>query len=317
MAAIKDYIKHFKILFIFFGVILALWGLKLITFFFQVQANSYESTNTQRLTTERVFDYAEVLTDKEEDKLRKLIAKREMQTGCDIVIVTLNQSLADYELEYRAKYDYNITGYEYVMVFSDKFWEDNKFGYDKPLSDSGLPDSGDGVILVDNIYDEYIPEYHEYSKCTWLGTQGKVERKYSDAMIDHLLDVVYEDIDRNPYKAYKKYVNTFTYDMMGGNLFAMSQKNTIPFIAMVIALFAYIPAKLVAPKGKKTTTAQTYLVGKRAEFPVKQDIFLRKNVTRSVHVESSGGGGGGGRSGGGGHHSSGGGHSHGGGGHHR
>ena len=61
-------------------------------------------------------------------------------------------------------------------------------------------------------------------------------------------------------------------------------------------------------KGKKTTTANTYVAGRQPVFRVSQDRFLRKNVTSRRIQSSSGGGGGGGRShgGGGGHHGGGG-----------
>lgn len=311
--SIKDFLNHFKILLMFMLVIL-LWGAGVFVYFqVEILVNSYESTNTERITSERVFDNADVLTDKEEAKLRKLIAKREKQTQCDIVLVTLNQSLADYEVEYRNNYGYTIYPDEYVMVYADKFWEDMKYGYDQPLILDGTPYSGDGVILVDNIYEEGA-----YGKCTWFGTQGKAERKYSNVMIDHLLDVVYLNIDSDPYEAYRDYVNLFAADMIGKGLFSISKYSVFPLLVTIIVLIFYIPSKLVPNKGVKTVNARTYLMTDTVSFPVRQDNFIRKSVVRHVHVESSSGGGGGGsHGGGGGHHSSGGGGSHGGGGHHR
>lgn len=312
--SVKNYLKHFGVLFILFGLVLIAGITVQIRFRVQMSKVSTESTNTERLTTERVFDYADVLTDREENKLRKLIAKREKQTASDIVLVILNQSLADYEVEYRNNYSFAVSGYEYVMVYSDKFYEDNKFGYNKPLPLDGTTNGGDGVILVDNIYVE-----GSYGKCTWFGTQGKCERKYSDHMIDHLLDVVYKHIDSNPYKAYRDYINTFTYDMLGDNLADINVYTLFPLIIAALVLVIYIPAKKNQTKGKNTVDCRTYLEG-AAEFPLKEDTFIRKSVSKTVHIETSSSGGGyrgGGSHGGGGHHSSGGGGSHGGGGHHR
>lgn len=321
--SIIKYIKHFKTLFIVFAVICLLYAAVMGIFSGRASKNYYPSTNSMRATDERVFDFADVLTDKEEDKLRKLIAKREKQTCCDIVIVTLDQSLADYEVEYREAYPYHVSAYDYVGVFADKFWEDMDFGYDEPLSTTGLPDSGDGVILVDNRYEEFIPRSErdpdaskDTAQCTWFGTQGIAEEAYSEEMIDHLLDVVYEKIDSNPYQAYKDYVNTFTYDMLGSNRAALPHHSSVPFgVALVVSLI-YILPRLKSKKGTVTTKATTYLIDEKAHFPVNEDIFLRKSVTKTQHVSSSGGGGGS-HGGGGGHHSSGGGGSHGGGGHHR
>lgn len=310
---VKAFIKHFDVLFILFGIVLFIGIMIQIRFLIAINNTECESTNRERLTEERVFDYADVLTDREEAALRKLIAKRERQTASDIVLVILNQSLADYEVEYRNNYSIPVSGYEYVMVFSDKFYEDMKFGYNGPLPLDGGCYSGDGVILVDNIYEEGV-----YGKCTWFGTQGKCETKYSEYMIDHLLDVVYKHIDSNPYRAYRDYVNTFTYDMLGSDIFAIDTYSKLPYVVAVIVLLIYIPSKKKQKKAAVTTNAKTYVSG-AAKFPVKEDTFIRKDVTKSVHVDTSSSGGGGGfsHSGGGGHHSSGGGGSHGGGGHHR
>ena len=99
---------------------------------------NYQRTNTECVTDERVFDNAGVLSDKEEEKLRRLIAKREKQTGCDIVLVTLNEPLE----EYARAIEPGVASEEYVRVYAEKRWENDGFGYDVP--------DGDGVMLVDN-----------------------------------------------------------------------------------------------------------------------------------------------------------------------
>ena len=89
----KEYFKYFRWVFIVIAVLAIVLaaikgaqGLAAIT-------GSHERTNAECTTTQRVFDYADVLTDREEKKLESLIAKREKQTGCDIVLVTLYESL--------------------------------------------------------------------------------------------------------------------------------------------------------------------------------------------------------------------------------
>ena len=49
--------------------------------------------NNSRCTTERVFDYADVLSDSEEDELRVKISEAEQICGTDIIIVTLDETL--------------------------------------------------------------------------------------------------------------------------------------------------------------------------------------------------------------------------------
>ncbi len=92
----KRFLKRFRICLIILGALaafyFALTGIHSLT----GSLKSQKRQNTECTTKERVFDQGDVLTDEEEEKLRKLIAKRERQTGCDIVLVTLNESLRDY-----------------------------------------------------------------------------------------------------------------------------------------------------------------------------------------------------------------------------
>ena len=287
-------------------------ALLLIGWFFSAKAdaaNYYDSPNTERVYGDkRVFDYADQLTDAEEEKLEAYIHKAEKDTTCDIVIVTLNESLKDYAPEYKAGYDIPITPDKYVMVYADKFWEDNKFGYDRPQILDGTPNSGDGVLLVDNIYRE--PETNKIY--TWMCTTGKAERTYSESMIDYVLDVFYNYVETDYYKACIEFVDRVRLDMGGIKL--TGSKVTI--VAAVIFTLIYLLSHLSSKAGKKTVTESSYLIGNSLSFEVNRDTFLRKNVVKHYNPPSesrSGGGGGGG----GGHHSSGGGGSHGGGGHSR
>lgn len=270
----------------------------------------YDSPNTERVYGDkRVFDYADQLTDTEEEKLEAYIHEAEKETTCDIVIVTLNESLKDYAPEYKAKYDMTITPDKYVMVYADKFWEDNKFGYDKPQILDGTPYSGDGVLLVDNLYRE--PETNKIY--TWMCTTGKVERKYSESMIDYALDVFYDYVETDYYKACVKFVDCFRFDM--GAIKLTGSKVTIA--AAVIFTLIYLLTHLSSKAGKKTVSESSYLIGNSLNFTVNRDTFIRKNVVKHYNPPSESRSSGGGGGGGGGHHSSGGGGSHGGGGHSR
>lgn len=290
----REYFRYFKWLYIIFAVFLLLFGLLTAGHAMIAGAADYQRTNTECVTTERVFDYGDVLTDKEEDKLRNLIAKREKQTGCDIVLVTLEESLKDYA---RA-IDPNVKYSEFVRIYAEEFYESNNFGYDKS--------NGDGVILVDNWFREDDGKIY-----TWFCTTGKVKSAYSDEDIDHILDNVYRYVDSNPYRAYKTYVNDFYHDMMGINVFHVYVPRLGPWIAGIITAVIFVLCNWRTKRGAKTTTATTYVDGMKPQFRVREDRFLRKTVTQHK-IQSSSGGGGGGHSGGG--HSGG---SHGGGGHSR
>lgn len=290
----REYFRYFKWIYIILAVlgitILLLhvghWGI--------AGAVDHQRTNGECTTDERVFDYADVLTDRQEEKLRKLIARREKQTGCDIVLITLEESLKEYAraIEPGVSYD------EFVRVYAEQFWEENAFGYNRP--------NGDGVVLVDNWYRE-----DDGSIYTWFCTTGKAKDAYSAAQVNHILDNVYRYVEKNPYRAYKTYVNDFYHDMLGVNIFSLSVPGFLPVVAGIIAAVIFITCNWRSKSGKKTTTAVTYVAGGRPVFRVQEDHFIRKTVTRRKIQTSSG------SSGGGSHRSGGGGGSHGGGGHSR
>lgn len=289
------FLKRFKVCLIILGVLAA-------TYFGIVGIHSLvgglrggERQNTECTTTERVFDQADVLSDKEEEKLRKLIAKREKQTGCDIVLVTLNESLREYAYE-RQEY---VAPEKYVMIYADDFYDEHLFGYDKP--------QGSGVLLLDNLYRE--EDGWAYS---WLCTTGKAEGKYTSRMIDHLLEKSYRWSKVSPYQGYRAYINQFYHDMNGFGLISINFSVPVILIVSLVMAVLFVVVNLGSEAGKKTTTAKTYVKGGKVKMNHREDRFIRKNVVQH-RIESSGGSGGGG--GGGGHHVSGGGVSHGGGGH--
>ncbi len=80
----KKYLKHFCFLFIAVGVLLIIFIAVSVT---KKPPIGYVRTNSQE--EERVFDYADKLTDEEEEALRELIADKEVMIGCDIVLVTI------------------------------------------------------------------------------------------------------------------------------------------------------------------------------------------------------------------------------------
>lgn len=290
----KEYFRYFKWLYIILCVMILLFvcvngGHRAVS-----RAAAYQRTNTECRTDERVFDYGDVLTDREEDKLRSLIAKREKQTGCDIVLVTLQESLKDYALEIDPYADYE----EFVKIYAEKFYEDNRFGFDMA--------NGDGAVLVDNWHREEDGRIY-----TWFCTTGKVKNAYSDAAVNHILDNVYRYVEQDPYRAYKTYVNDFYHDMTGMRLFNYYIPGYVPWAAGIISAVIFILCNRKSKRGARTTTAVTYVEGMRPQFQVREDRFIRKSVvTRKIQSNSTGARGGG-------HSSGGGGGSHGGGGHSR
>ncbi len=292
----KGYLKFFRVPFIIIAVVMV------VTIIVR-NTNSKEEfirTNTECDTTERVFDYADKLTDSEETNLREYIAEKEKEVGCDIVIITLDESLEDYAAQYE-----DIIGpvpiSECVMVYADNFFDEHKLGFNKPY--------GDGVVFLDNWYRE-----SDGGVYSWMTTGGKVFDTYSSEMIDDILNDSLSEVDDNPYKAYREFVRLFAKDMSSRTFQGVYDlvNPLIIFIAAVIVAAIFLFINWSGEKGEKTVTAMTYLAGDEPRMTQQSDTFLYKNVTQR-HIERSSGG----SSGGGGGHRSAGGHSYGGGGHRR
>lgn len=291
------FFRRFKICFIITAVLLVIWGglLGLHSLIGNVRNGARQ--NTECTTEERVFDYAGVLTDAEEEKLRKLIAKRERQTGCDIVLVTLNESLKEYARSYQNYVSYD----KFVMVYADNFYDEHNFGYDEA--------HGNGVLLLDNLYRE--DDGWAYS---WLCTTGKAEEKYSSRMIDHLLEKSYRWSKLSSYYGYKAYVNQFYHDMNGFGLVRVNFSVPVLFVVSLVGAILFVISNNGKKTGEKTTTARTYVKNGKAKMNRKEDRFINKTVVQH-RIQTNSGGSGSGGGGGGGHHVSSGGVSHGGGGH--
>jgi len=187
---------------------------------------------------------------------------------------------------------------EFVRVYAEDFYDSNAFGYDRPI--------GDGVLLVDNWYRESDGRVY-----TWLTAVGRADEKYTAARIDHLLDNVYRYVEKDPYRAYKTYIDCFYHDMSGGGVFSFELPYWLPLAAAALSMVIFVIVHWSYKKGKKTVVPTAYVNGSPQMYR-REDVFINKIVTKR-HIERSSGGSGGSGGGGGGSH---GGH-HGGGGHSR
>lgn len=314
-------LKKFKPLYITIGILAGLIAICLLRRSLISEKTSYSDA----ITNQRVFDYGELLTDEEEEKLEKLIDKRQRQTGYDIVLVTLNMDVSvynnidragifarDYEdimNEHGSTYrdDFYQWAYESdydrfdLYLFQRAFWDEYRFGFDG--HEKGATDEGKGVIFVDNWYNDQ----------TWFGTAGDDDlidkyEKNDAAASTHMLKTVGKRVEANPYEAYKFYINTFYYDMTEWIPFNFYINRFWPLIlGIIIAVIAYL-IRSAQYKAKDTTTASTYVNG-APKMNVCNDILVNTYVTsRTISSGSSGGRGGGGGFGGGGHGGHGGGH---------
>lgn len=287
----RQYFKYFRIWFICIGILLALIvGAGVVR-----SMRSDESRGNNHAPKERVYDEADVLTDEEEEKLRKYIAKVEEEFHADFVIRTISQPVEGQEaLRYGCVY----TDYEKNMFdIADTFWEEKKFGYNKSWE-------GDGSVLLDNCYPG------QEGCC--ISTSGKIEDRLSDRELDLIQDAVYDAYSSSPYKAYVAYID-------GVCKYAKSEASvevgpTYYLAAILIPLIvagSFAASHLSNNKAKKTVAPNAYVVGGKPVMRVQADDFVRKHVTQR-RIETSSSGGSRSSGGGGGHHVSRGGASHGG-----
>lgn len=284
--ALKQYIHYFRIWFIIVAVLIVLAGV--LAGVNAAGAKGIRQNNAS--PEERVYDYADVLTDEEEQQLREYIAKAEKKYKIDLVLVTINE-----DVESQGRWE------QVMMNKADDFYDEKQYGYNKI--------HGDGALLLDNWYEDA----NGSQAGSWLSTCGIVEHRLGDYEIDRVLDVVYDRVEQNPYAAYKAYVDkTCQYAQEG------QRQIRIPWILVLVLPIVIAVTNAIAhlhqSPAKDTTTASTYIAGGKPVMRSQRDEFSRKSVvTHRISTDSSSGS----YHSGGGHHVSSGGVSHGGGGRRR
>lgn len=271
----KKYLKHFSFLLVLFVIVLVVF-IGVVSTHKPTEEKVYVRSNTSCKTSERVFDYADVLTDQEEADLRQLIAEKEKEIGCDIVLVTMT--------------NFDVNSDYAMMNYADDFYDNYMFGFDEPW--------GDGALYLDNFMGVG-------NSLSWFSTSGRVQSTYSDSRIRDLVDTICEDVNDNPYGAYRRYVNSLAKTMNNAGRIGVDIPTSTIWIAAFVITLIYILVCINHNVGKRTTDANTYVKEGHANFIDHRDVFISKHTTR-VKISSSSGGGGG--------HISSGGHSHGGGG---
>lgn len=241
---------------------------------------------------EKIYDFSEVLTDEEYEKLQKQLLDYTKKTKMDAIIV-----IAD------IPYSWDGTNEDYAADFYDY----NDFGIDF--------DKYSGTLLLRNTY-EADPYYDIY-------TFGNAQLYYNYDRLQIILDDIYDDLhNERYYDGFSKYINflieyydkgvglkNYTVDENG-----MLQKKYVYPIGIIILISAGITLvimMILVKKNKmvmKATKAENYVDNSSIHITKKEDQFISTHTTSYTTSSSSGGGGGGSHIG-----SSGGGHSSGGG----
>ena len=289
----KRFFDYFKVPFIILAIVAVVCiGIKI--------ANSGPEeeilfSNQETLISNNVFNYSNALTETQVAELEKIIANVEKEIHIDIAVITLNETLEG---------KYSSTPSKWVMEYADDFADNNKMGYDKAY--------GDSIVFVDNLFRE--PSTGKvYS---WISTSGRAMNLLSQSDCENIMDVALANLtdDSNSddyFYAYSYLVSKLESYCSSSNQLAMVARNTNPGYIVIFALIVagiYILVNWKSKLGVRTTTSTTYVQNGRPNITNRQDIFVRKSVTKHKRETSSSSSGG---------HTSSGGFSHGGGGHSR
>lgn len=293
----KQFFRYFRVWIIFSALIVALW---IIHFVSNALSGGSKERNNPNAPTQRVYDYADVLTDEQEKKLTQVIAEYEERGTCDIILVIISEEMGRSDAEWERN----------MMNYADDFYDEKAFGYDKP--------HGDGVLILDNWYEDSYGS----QQGTWISTSGKMEDIIGVSEENDILDAMYAYITSDPVKGYEAAIRETALwgsgeaEKKGESQISWGAVVVVPIVVAVLFVLININQK----PAQDTTTARTYVAGGQPRVRQRQDDFLRKTVS-SVKIQTDSGSrsSGGGHRGGGsaGHHVSSGGHSHGGGGRRR
>ena len=294
----KQYLNYFKVWFVILVVLVLACGAKLIISLTK-QEEIVERTNLNA-PDERVYDEAKVLSDEEEEKLRKLIAEVEGKIHCDIVLRTIDQPVEGREAV--EKYGYRQNDWELNMVdLADDFFDYGGFGYDDVAYS--------GALILDNWYED--------QEGTTLSTSGAVYEKFGDYENHAVVDEIYYVLKQgdSPYKAYVAGIKKIEALMRKDEQAVAVSMGSMVMLAIVVPIVVaaiFVAVHMKSKQGEVTTTSNTYVMGNPKMNRVSDD-YIRKSVsTRVIQSSSSSGSRSSGSGGRGGSHRSSSGRSHGG-----
>lgn len=232
-----------------------------------ISGQGIERQNTECKTTERVFDQAGILSEQEERKLQNLIEKRQRQTGCDIVLITVNQSEEDLKQAVQGE-----NTMPPLALMAENIYRNNQFGYDKP--------GGDGILLIDNNYEKSPSHYNN-----WVYPSGKAAVKYEAKELSRLSFQVYEKERSNPYRAYKSYINHFYHNMTGSGTFSVRLPGSYIFVYAIMTVLFYGYRQYEKIFKEIPPQPPIYEAQYNVQFNRKEEIVLDK-TTRGKSVRN-------------------------------
>lgn len=235
---------------------------------------------------EKIYDFAELLTEEEEKQLYDKVKEFIANTNLDLAIVTINTNVKDSTQEY-----------------ADDFYDYNDF-------------SIDGLAFVIDMQNRIF----------YISTAGKAMLYYDDYRIEYILSALDQEMYNHEYfNACNTLISQLTeyynhgfsdnadkYVVIGTRIYRKTPYLLLSIIAVVSATIGTLILALRNKKIKLATNSNDYFDNKSFEITKDTKEFISSNTSR-VYIPPADSGGGG--SSGGGFHSGSSGASHGGGGH--
>lgn len=246
--------------------------------------------------SEKVYDFANLLTDEQEASLYELMTNFITAYQMDIVIVTINSNNKSSAMDY-----------------ADDFYDYNDFG---------ISSTHDGLLFLIDMDTREM----------WISTTGQAILMYNDSRINSILDSTYSYIKSQKYfECAKVFItksgsfarqgiptNNKNYEIDNKGNYKKKSSNLIQsfplfpaiIISFVLSTISVMIARSKHKTIKKATHARDYLIRNSISITKKEDRFINSHTTKVYDPPSSSSSGGGGSS----THSSSSGISHGGGG---
>lgn len=232
--------------------------------------------------SEKVYDFANLLTDSEEKDIYYQVQDFIMEHDMDLAIVTIDSNNKGSQVEY-----------------ADDFYDYNDFG---------IGSSRDGVLfLIDMQYRQI-----------YMSTTGDAIQMYSDYRIDQIMNAIYQYMtDTDYFNGISNFIDELSYYASVGypemdETSRLSVGQCLKYGAIISAIATFIIMLVLVNKNKlvrPATTAREYLDKESVVVNNYGDIFMGSNTVKHKIEHSSS------SSGGSSTHSSSSGSSHGGGGH--
>lgn len=230
----------------------------------------------------KIYDYANILSDEDETKLKKQIDDFVNSTNMDMVILTINEPYV-YE--------------EDIETIASDFYDYNDFGIGTKYYD--------GILLVRNTYEEdpffniYTfgegQLYFEYDRCESILDEiypyFKDGKDYYNGM-----KIFIEESNRYYKKGYdetKFYLNDY------GELVYYPEPYKVPYIWTILSggITSVLGVLGLSKKNKmvmKSTEANDYIDKSNIKYTLSEDKFISTITTHHVMSDNSSGGGSGG-----------------------